>query len=332
MSSQLQKEIKRLKQELAEKEKLIKEQAQTFSHYKKIYGQSSIVAQIGIWECALPTEELTWSDYTYDLFELPRGTRLDRSHTLACYTEVSRAELVKRRSDAIAARSGFTLEAEIITFGGKSRWIRITASIECQNDIPVRIFGMKQDITDQKLSFDHMMYLAEYDQMTGLANKSQFLLKLSSAIQGDQVASGHGYLLLIDLDGFKPINDEYGHIAGDECLKEISNRLKSINHSYKEIFRIGGDEFAIITSEIQDIKAVQKFAQRIIDCLSEPFIFEKQFLKLGASIGIARVAGDSVQDVFVNADTALYAAKAAGKATYRCYNPNMGSCAVRISV
>ncbi|MGU3576913.1 diguanylate cyclase domain-containing protein [Brucellaceae bacterium C25G] len=332
MTGQLQREIRRLKQELAEKDAFIKEQTETLSHFKKIYGQSSIVAQIGIWECALPSEELTWSDYTYDLFELPRGTHLDRGHTLTCYTDASRSELQKRRSAAIAARSGFTLEAEIITFGGKRRWIRITASVECQGDTPVRIFGMKQDITDQKLLFDRIMYLAEHDQMTGLANKSQFLLKLATAIQRNFDTPGHEYLLLIDLDGFKPINDEYGHIAGDECLKEISNRLKSINYSDYEIFRIGGDEFAIIATKIEDADAIQKFAQSIINCMAEPVVFEQKNLKLGASIGIARIIGDALSDIFVNADTALYAAKAAGKATYRYYSRDMGSCAARISL
>ena len=332
MPEQLQEEIERLRQKLAEKEQIIEEQFQTLSHFKKIYGQSSIVAQIGIWECALPSEELTWSDYTYDIFELPRGVPLDRAQTLTCYIEASRLELQKRRSDAIAARSGFTLEAEIKTFGGKKRWIRITASIECQDDIPVRIFGMKQDITDQKLSFDRVMHLAEYDQMTGLANKSQFLLKLSDAIQSGKTSKANGCLLVIDLDGFKAINDQYGHIAGDECLKEISNRLRSVNHPDNGIFRIGGDEFAIITTDHHDVEAAQNLAQLIIDCLCEPILFGKSDLKLGASIGIARILGDSISDVFVNADTALYAAKASGKATFRCYKPHMARCALRIAV
>ena len=328
--SQLRDELKCLQLELESKEKLINEQAQTLSHFKKIYGQSSIVAQIGIWECTLPEEELTWSDYVYDIFELPRGAPLNRSETLACYTENSRQELQKRRSGAIAECSGFTLEAEIRTFRGNKRWIRITASIECQDDIPVRIFGMKQDITDQKALFDRIVYLAEYDQMTGLANKSQFHLKLTSVLEYADIDSKSGFLLLIDLDGFKSINDDYGHLAGDECIKVMGERLNTINQIGNSIFRIGGDEFAVITSNCYDKEAAEKLAQNIIDRLCEDVIFDNQKLRLGASVGIAQISGNSASSVFINADAALYSAKADGKTTFRCYRPGMESRPSRI--
>ena len=321
--NQLKEELERLRLELENKEKLINEQAQALTHFKKIYGQSSIVAQIGVWECTLPEEELTWSDYVYDIFELPRGAPLNRAQTLACYTEGSRQELQKRRSAAIAECSGFTFEAEITTFRGNKRWIRITASIECQDNVPVRIFGMKQDITEQKALFDRIMYLAEYDQMTGLANKSQFHLKLISALEHAVIDRKSVFLLLIDLDGFKNINDDYGHLAGDVCIKTMGERLSRINYTGNSIFRIGGDEFAIITSNSYDKEMAEKLAQIIIDRLSESIKFGNQTLKLGASVGIAQVSGDSASSVFINADTALYSAKAAGKTTFRCYQPGM---------
>ncbi|MCL7999712.1 GGDEF domain-containing protein [Brucella sp. 21LCYQ03] len=321
--TQLKDDLARLRLELEDKEKLIHEQAQTLSHFKKIYGQSSIVAQIGIWECTLPDEELTWSDYVYDIFEMPRGSQLSRAPTLECYTEASRQELQKRRSDAIAQRSGFTFEAEITTFRGNKRWIRITASIECQGDIPVRIFGMKQDITEQKALFDRIMYLAEYDQMSGLANKSQFHIKLSLALDQASNVLSPGFLLLIDLDGFKNINDVFGHLAGDECIREISSRLRNIIYFDKSVYRIGGDEFAIIMPGTFDNKEVDKIARIIIDSLSLPINFNGNNLRLGASIGIASLSGQSASDVFNNADAALYSAKAAGKATFRSYQPHI---------
>lgn len=322
--NQLKEEVTRLRLELAGKEKLINEQAQALLHFKKIYGQSSIVAQIGIWECTLPGEELTWSDYVYDIFELARGASLERGHTLACYTEASRQELQKRRSDAISSRSGFTFEAEITTFRGNKRWIRITASVECQEDIPVRIFGMKQDITDQKALFDRIVYLAEYDQMTGLANKSQFHIKLSSALEEACVGNKSGFLLLIDLDGFKNINDEFGHLAGDECIREIGDRLKNLSISENSIFRIGGDEFAIITSKFCNEDEVNEIAKVIINNLGGPIAFNGAKLKLGASVGIAPIVGNSVSSVFNNADAALYSAKAAGKGIFRFYESCIG--------
>jgi len=319
----LQDDLERLQIELANKERLIHEQEQTLSHFRKIYDQSSIVAQIGIWECTLPDEELTWSDYVYDIFELPKGEPLTRADTLACYTEASKIELQKRRSDAITQRNGFTFEAEITTFRGNKRWIRITASVECQDETPVRIFGMKQDITEQKALFDKITHLAEYDQMSGLANKSQFHTKLSSMLDLANNEKETGFLLLIDLDGFKKINDEFGHLAGDECIKEIGSRLSGLNSLGSHTYRIGGDEFAVITSESCDQKRAEDIAQIIINRVSSPIAFINKNLQLGASVGIAPLKGLTESDVFNNADAALYCAKAEGKATFRCYQPHL---------
>lgn len=104
----------------------------------------------GIWECLLPYETLTWSDSVYDLFELPRGFRVSREETLGFYTEESREMLEAVRTRAIQDRTPFSLDAEIVTALGKRRWVRIKATVECENDAPVRLFGTKEDITEEK--------------------------------------------------------------------------------------------------------------------------------------------------------------------------------------
>jgi len=153
--------------------------------------------------------------------------------------------------------------------------------------------------------------------MTGLANKSQFHMKLSSALEGAVLDNEPDYLLLIDLDGFKKINDEFGHLAGDECIREIGNRLGKTDLSGVSIFRIGGDEFAIITSQICKPEQVNQLAKAIIDSVCDPISYNGINLKLGASVGIAPISGSSAPDVFSNADAALYSAKASGKGVFR---------------
>ncbi len=313
--------IARLKAELQAKESLIRDQATELEHSRKIFARASVAARIGVWECSLPDETLHWTDVVYDIFDLPRGSNLHRNQIVECYAENTAKELQRRRKRAIEDRSGFEMDAEIITVQGNRRWIRITATVESENDIPVRIFGMKQDITEQKILLDRTRYLADFDLLTGLANRSQFQMRLADLCKPDAGQSPRGALLLIDLDGFKIINDSLGHPVGDECLKEVANRLLALCHETEVVARIGGDEFAILLGPQFGQDATTDLAQRIVGSLSNPLEFFGQSPKLGASVGIALIDDCVPSDVVKNADTALYAAKAAGRNTFQVFDP-----------
>ncbi|PWK63183.1 diguanylate cyclase (GGDEF)-like protein [Aminobacter sp. AP02] len=213
--------ITKLKAQLEEQAALISAQAASLAHSQKIFERSSAAARIGVWQCNLADQSLHWTDVVYDIFDLPRGSALIREEIVKCYTAASAAELHVRRSKGIEERTGFGLDAEIVTVKGNRRWIRITASVESEDGIAVRIFGMKQDITEEKILADQTRYLAEFDVMTGLANRSQFQKKLAELTACCADRSAHGALLLVDLDGFKQINDTFGHVTGDECLRHV---------------------------------------------------------------------------------------------------------------
>jgi diguanylate cyclase (GGDEF)-like protein len=306
--------IARLKTELAEQAAVIARQEVSLAHSRKIFDRASAAARIGVWECSLPDERLTWTDVVYDLFDLPRGSVLDRKTTLECYPESSLKMLETMRSRAIAERSGFALDAEITTFAGHSRWIRITATVECEAGVPVRIFGMKQDITEEKILSDRMRYLAEFDAMTGLANRARFQARLAHTDEGRPL----GALLLVDLDGFKAVNDTFGHVVGDECLKAAAERLAGGCGEAELVARVGGDEFAVLLGSHLDREVVSGMARRLIEAMARPLAVRGQSLRLGASVGIA-FAGAGSCDLFAQADTALYAAKAAGRNTFRIF-------------
>ena len=204
---------------------------------------------------------------------------------------------------------------------GNRRWMRITATIECEGDIPVRIFGMKQDITEEKLLADRTRYLAEFDTMTGLPNRASFQSRLS-AMDGDGAEGGDktiGALLLVDLDGFKQINDTFGHACGDTCLREVARRLAEVSGEAQLIARIGGDEFAVLLGADLDEGGIRRLAGRIVEALSLPIDERDGARSLGASVGIARNDGCSSEQLFNRADSALYAAKASGRNTYRLF-------------
>ena len=296
------------------------------AHARKIFARASEAAHIGVWECALDGEQLTWTDVVYDIFDLPRGSAIDRSSTLACYTPSSRIALDEARSRAIREGDGFTLDAEIVTGRGNRRWIRLTATVEREAGAAVRIFGMKQDITEEKILADRTRHLAEFDAMTGLANRARFQARLA---QWDEAGAepARGALLLVDLDGFKQVNDTFGHPAGDRCLREMAARLLGVCAGTDLVARIGGDEFAVLMKA--DRPGAEDMAARIVAILRRPVKDADQVFQIGASVGIAFRNGAEPGTLFARADTALYAAKAAGRDTFRTYVPTMTQVAER---
>jgi diguanylate cyclase (GGDEF)-like protein len=314
--------IRQLELALEEKERLLQVQAAALAHSQKIFERSSKVARIGVWECSLPDNGLVWTDMVYELFDLPRDAKLDRAEILNFYSEDSLAELGRLRSKAIEERGGFSLDAEIVTAKGNRRWIRLTATVECENDIPVRIFGMKLDITAEKMMFDQIRYLAEFDTLTGLPNRAQF----QSALQRLSLSYFNGAcpaaLLLIDLDGFKGINDTFGHQTGDSSLKEAAERLQMACQGAELVARIGGDEFAVLVSDYGSVDAVADLARRVVQCLSRSVERGGYRINVGASVGVALFDGSAPSDIFAKADAALYEAKTAGKSCFRTYAPS----------
>lgn len=120
------------------------------AHYRKMYERVSALAKIGVWECDLATEQLSWTDTVYDLFDLPRGSRVDRAATVLLYEPASRERMERLRAQAIRDGTSFSIDVLIRTARGNERWIRLTADVEQEQGRSVRIFGTKQDISQER--------------------------------------------------------------------------------------------------------------------------------------------------------------------------------------
>lgn len=309
--------------ELSRQKRIIAAQALTIADYasleeqrRALFDRASATARIGIWSCNLVDNSITWTNGVYDLFEIPRDMPVTRDMTLELYTEASRREMEAARAEAIANRSDLSLDCEIVTTTGKRRWMRLTGAVESRDGVAHRIFGMKQDITEEKLMGDHTRYLAEYDTMTGLANRSLFQAYLDRIDRGENTVSA---LLLVDLDGFKQVNDTYGHVVGDQCLKGAARRLSQCCGKADLIARIGGDEFAVLLGKDVSPAEAASMAQHIVAMIGRPLHCGQHVLTLGASVGGAQYRGGASEDLFRQADMALYQAKAAGRGTSRFY-------------
>jgi diguanylate cyclase (GGDEF)-like protein len=292
--------------------------------YRKMYERTSALGHIGVWEFDFATETLTWTNGVYDIFGLPRGSSVTRELTLSFYERESRLRMERMRRKAIEDCASCSLDIRIRTVGGQRRWVRLTIDVEVEGGRAVRIFGLKQDITPEKELLERLRRLAEVDPLTGLANRSMFEGKLARALAPDSRGAPPAALALIDLDGFKDLNDSFGHAAGDECLRQIGRRLRTVFRRPHEIGRMGGDEFAVLVRGRRSEAELKALARAAIEEVSRPIVFEGNALVVGASVGVTRPAdlrAHSIGSLFAEADRAMYAAKRAGRNTVRFHRP-----------
>ena len=164
--------------------------------------------------------------------------------------------------------------------------------------------------------------MALIDKLTGLPNRAYFYAGLEKEIERVNRDKTNCSVMFIDLDGFKSVNDTFGHDAGDELLIQVASRLQDNIREIDIVGRIGGDEFIVLLTNMQDTKNTSKIAQKIIDALGTIFHIHQNNIQIGASIGISSYPEDALDiDTLVkNADDAMYQAKNSGKNHYVIYN------------
>lgn len=171
------------------------------------------------------------------------------------------------------------------------------------------------DITDRKISEVHIQKMAMEDALTGLGNRRAFNECLNSSLSRAERNNWLTALLMLDLDGFKQLNDTMGHDSGDFALEVISKRIIQTIRGGDCAYRLGGDEFAIIIENFRTVDVATQVADRILTAIDAPFLIKDREVKLGVSIGISLCPADAKDPVLLikKADEALYRAKAKGR-------------------
>ncbi|MBS0545850.1 MAG: EAL domain-containing protein [Proteobacteria bacterium] len=191
----------------------------------------------------------------------------------------------------------------------------------------VRLRGTAQDVTSAREAQAQIQYLAHYDTLTGLPNRSAWQVRARAALVAAQRHGDALAVLFLDLDNFKTVNDSLGHPAGDRLLAAVARRLSGCIRGEDLLARIGGDEFVALLPRLTHSEDAAVVAAKMIDVLSSPVHVDDHDLHLSVSIGIALFPEDGTEadTLLKHADTAMYSAKEGGRNNYKFFVPEMNA-------
>jgi diguanylate cyclase (GGDEF)-like protein/PAS domain S-box-containing protein len=218
-----------------------------------------------------------------------------------------------------------SLEMELKTARGP-RWVSIAGDPIIDTAGRFEGFrGVGSDITDVRQTQERLTHLANMDVLSGLPNRGRVRQLLGEALR--QATSGNVpcAIMFLDLDGFKPVNDTFGHPKGDAVLQAVAKRLCDDVGEDGNVGRMGGDEFAIVIADAQSRHKVEQLADQIIRSIAEPYLIDQTEIRIGVSIGCAfgPIDGATVDDLILKADLALYEAKGAGRGVAKYFSSEL---------
>lgn len=219
------------------------------------------------------------------------------------------------------------LEMELKTARGH-RWISLSGDPIIDTAGRFEGFrGVGLDITDVRHTQERLTHLANVDVLSGLPNRGRVRQLLGEALRAATAGNVPCAIMFLDLDGFKPVNDTFGHPKGDAVLQAVAKRLCDEVGADGHVGRLGGDEFAIVIPDAQSRRKIEQLADRIIVAIAEPFLIDGTEIRIGVSVGCAfgPIDGATVDDLILKADLALYQAKDAGRGVVRYFSSELQS-------
>lgn len=231
-----------------------------------------------------------------------------------------------QRALGASGEPGERAEVRAIRKDGSAFPAEVSLSVLEENGGAVCL-AILRDISEKKRAAAQIEYLATHDSLTGLPNRRLFFDRLSHAIDVAERNEKLMALMFIDLDGFKQVNDVFGHAAGDDLLRVVAERIGSRLRSADTVARLGGDEFAVILEHLDHVDPISEIAESLLRALGEPIAMAQGTARVSASIGIVicPLEAKSTKEMMVDADRAMYAAKAAGKGCFVFYSVDMAS-------
>jgi diguanylate cyclase (GGDEF)-like protein/PAS domain S-box-containing protein len=291
-----------------------------------IFTQAEKLSKLCHWEWDLKKDKLVFVSEQYaSIFEMSVKEVLDLEpqsfdQDIDEYIHEDDRERYRQLvEESYELKQGWDIEFRVITHTGKNVHLRELGEFMLDEYGTItRSFGILQDITDRVEAEEEIRHLAYHDELTGLPTVLIGKDRLLNAIALARRSKKNVAVLFLDLDGFKEVNDNMGHKAGDHVLVEVSARMTRNVRETDTVVRIGGDEFIIILTALDDESIAAKMAEKIIDAISIPIDIDGQQVKISTSIGIALYPdhGELPDELINKADKAMYAVKHDGKNNY----------------
>ncbi|MEM0514820.1 EAL domain-containing protein [Pseudoalteromonas sp. YIC-827] len=295
------------------------------------------VSEEGLWEWNVQTNQVL-HNHQWELITGIEHSDKSFKEFEQCIVPEDRPMVTKVLKTLMRNHQPYSIEFRMKKPNGEVIWIwdRGRVAEFDDNNQPLWLVGLALDITEEKNNQDRIINLAYYDQLTGLLNRTRLEAELEKAIKSNQKTNSYSALLFLDLDRFKLLNDSFGHHIGDQLLKVVGERLKHINQGQGIISRFGGDEFAIVLPQLNNVpgealRTAEHYAERVLKEISKStsLASDVQDIDIDYSItgsigGVVFTADDlCTMKLLQLADMALYRTKASGGQKAMIFDTNM---------
>lgn len=281
-------------------------------------------AHHGVWDWYVPEKIIYYSHYWKNMLGYQDDEIKNEQYEFESRVHPDDLEKVfTRMNDHFEGKtSEYLCEVRFRCKNGSYKWILDRGKVisRSQDGTVLRAIGTHTDISDFKENETNLKHLAEHDALTGLINRAIFEDRLEQAILLAKRKKSNFAVFFLDIDGFKQINDIYGHMTGDSLLRATASRLQECIREMDSCARYGGDEFILLLQEIKDKSVVIKIAQEIIHHFSKNFVIDNKELSISVSIGISMYPKDGDQSLIEKADSAMYYVKKHEKNNFKLFN------------
>lgn len=287
--------------------------------------QAQRIARLGSWEILSGNEQCHCSDELRKIMRLTEGGQIVIADLLDRVHPEDRATLQRALEQLAEVPGQAAFDCRLATGGPVGTMLHFRIESDARAGDGIRIRGTAQDVTTARAAEEHIAFLAHYDVLTGLPNRTQWNERAQQELrnatrQGDGLA-----VLFLDLDHFKAVNDSLGHPVGDQLLSGVARRFAACLRENDFLARLGGDEFVVLLPRLDHPEAAAVVARKLISVLQAPMSIEGHELTVSTSIGIAVFPGDGedVSTLLKHADVAMYCAKDQGRNAYHYFKPEM---------
>lgn len=282
---------------------------------------ASELAALGSWEYDPTTGQIVWGAETRHILGLTPVENITVDAVRGLFTGEDDLKWQSKIAKFAASTTSLLFEGQIRTPDGQEKWIRVLGKTESTGGRIAKV-GLLQDITRERETRQRLNDMAARDSLTGLSNRFSLLQHLRR-LQRDETAFSFA---MLDLDGFKFINDTFGHAAGDKCLKRVARKLRILEAHGAFVARIAGDEFGIVLPLPGNRRGLERRVGKIVTALAFPIRFQEQTANLTVSMGVAMRnygAEFDPEALIAEADMALYEAKIQGRNRFAFFRAEM---------